>query len=110
MKVTPKRLGWIKKGDWYTNEKYPFWRIQKIIYPGIHNPYSLYYTDPNNITKRIAQLPTWYWIWDFFLDTAKRFQKDPSSFKAAVGYYTDKKTGKYKNKTRNEFADLAPRL
>ena len=110
MKLTAKKLGWIKNGQWYTNPKYPYWKIYKYIYPGIHNPYSIFYTCPDKIDHRISQEPTWFYIREFFLEKQSKFEKDPGWFKAAVGQYTDKKTGKYKFKTSEPFKDIRPRL
>lgn len=110
MRLTAKKLGWVKDGQWYTNPKYPFWKVYKYIYPGIHNPYSIYYTCPDGFKHRVSQEPTWFYIREFFLDTAKGFEKNPGSFKAVVGGYTCKQTGKWKHKTQEPFKDIKPRL
>ena len=53
--------------------------------------------------------PDWLWLQHTLETQGKDFMRNPHKFKGVVGYYTCKKTGKYKPKTIKPFTHLTPR-
>ena len=106
-----RRPNWLfdKVKQRYLNPDWEHFDVIKCGGAGTLNPYMLSYTDPNGDRVMIRAEPDWLWLRHTLETQGKDFMRNPHKFKGVVGYYTCKKTGKYKPKTIKPFTHLTPR-
>lgn len=100
---------WNKNTQSFVCSEFKYFDVKRVGGSGTLNPLMVSYTDPKGVRVMFSAEPDWFWLRHTLETKAKDFMKNPHKFKAIVGWFTCKKTGKYKPKTIKPFLHLEPR-